>query len=459
MPRQILQLKQSQQLTLTPQLQQAITLLNMNQLDLALEVRQMLSQNFMLSSESEFDSETTTEHNDSEEYELDYDDSELWADCNHDWPTSSNNNSEYTAPETYTANSVELHTFIAEQILLMPLDETTMSAALALAYLLDERGYLTLDEASAKSDYNIDKNTYQAAVTALQQCQPSGIGARDLEEALNLQIAALPADTNYLSTLKRIMRRHFAFLSKDSERVQKQLDLCDEEFQGALALLRSLHPYPADNYEAPIREYIEPEVIVHERGGISYIARFDTHLPALSINSAYAAVQPNNEQEKTLLRAQLSEAKWFIGALEKREDTIRRVASIIVATQQDFFQQGDIAMRPLTRAQVAEMLDVHESTVARAVNGKYLQCKRGVYELREFFSHAVSSSEDGEEASVKAIKAIISGLIESENKKKPLSDQKICDMLAEEGHQLARRTVAKYRESLGIPAAPGRRER
>lgn len=455
---QTLKLKQTQQLALTPQLQQAINLLNMNQLELTHEIQHMLSQNFMLSCEDEWRSETAGEQNEGEAETLDYEESELWADCDHDWPNNSSN-TEYSAPETYTAANVTLTAYLSEQILLMPLDEATLSAALTLTHLLDERGYLSIDAAHAKRDYHLNQATFDAAVSALQQCLPTGIGARDLEEALNLQIDCLPDDTPYLATLKRIMSRHFPFLGKDSARVQKQLGLSDDAFQGALALLRTLTPHPADNYESPQRDYIEPEIIVRERGGISYIANFDTHLPTLTINKRYASVEPSNEQEKTLLRAQINEAKWFMGAIEKREDTIRRVATIIVATQQDFFQQGDIAMRPLTRAQVAEMLDLHESTIARAVNGKYLQCRRGIYELREFFSHAVGHTEDGEEASVKAIKAIIAGLIEQEDKKKPLSDQKICYTLSAQGYQVARRTVAKYREALGIPPASGRRIR
>ena len=220
--------------------------------------------------------------------------------------------------------------------------------------------------------------------------------------------------------------------------------------------MRSLDPRPGQSYNETATEYIEPDIIVREKNGISYIEANDSIRPELTINQDYAKIAESVKgADKTLLQAQLQEARWFLTAIDKRADTIRRVAHIIVALQQDFFQEGEAAMRPLSRKKVAEMLDIHESTVSRAVNGKYLLCKRGIYELRYFFSAQLENS-DGDDQSIVAIKALIAEIVGGESPDKPLSDQKITDILNERGHKIARRTVTKYRESQkhpgGVPA-------
>ena len=285
------------------------------------------------------------------------------------------------------------------------------------------------------------------------------IAARDLEECLNLQIAALPADTPWREELQKIMQRYFGFISKNPAMIRQRLGMNEATYNHAIALLRSLDPRPGQSYTEQAPQYIEPEIIVREKNGISYIETGENIRPELTINQDYAKIAESAKgADKTLLQAQLQEARWFLTAIDKRADTIRRVAHIIVALQQDFFQEGEAAMRPLSRQKVAEMLDIHESTVSRAVNGKYLICKRGIFELRYFFSAQLENSE-GDDQSIIAIKALIAEIINGEKPEKPLSDQKITDLLNEQGHKIARRTVTKYRESMDIPTTTLRRKR
>ncbi|UJF24597.1 RNA polymerase factor sigma-54 [Suttonella sp. R2A3] len=453
---QNLSLKLKQQLALTPQLQQAIGILNMNHVELKQNITTMLEQNFMLEVEDEFD-EIVNEPDvgDDEEPPLDSALDEQWQDD--DW-------SQYTTPaEAFdsgqiTPYSPSLEEHLSEQLSIMMLDERVQLAAIILIYVLDEDGYCRADLTMMAKSHQIKEVIFKEALSAIQQCTPSGIGARNLEECMHLQIDALAKNTPHLETLKLIMRRYFAYIGQDPSMVKKRLSLSDQAFDGALALLRSLNPSPAETYAPPPTTYVEPEIFVQEKGGISYIAEHKQYYRTPNINQTYASLVSESAQEKTLIQSQLNEAKWFLNAIEKRQDTIRRVAGVIVGMQQDFFQQGDIAMRPLTRAQVADMLELHESTVSRAVNGKFLHCKRGIFELRHFFS-ATLSTDQGADSSATAVKARIREIIEGENESKPLSDQSIADQLAQEGQPLARRTVAKYREAMHILSAAKRRKR
>ena len=341
----------------------------------------------------------------------------------------------------------------------MPLDDTRRRAALAVAFELDDDGYFRSETEAVAAQQQLRVADIEEGIRIVQQCQPGGVGARDLEECLNLQLAALPPHTPYLDALQLIMKRYYGFIARSPQMIRQRLDMDIATYNHAMAPLRSLDPRPGQKYNAGRVQHVEPEIIVREKNGISYIETTDNVHPDLTINQAYAALaEAAKGADKTLLQAQLQEARWFLTAIDKRADTIRRVAGVIVALQQDFFQEGESAMRPLTRQKVAEILDIHESTVSRAVNDKYLQCKRGIYELRYFFS-AQFENTDGDDQSVVAIKALITEVIGEENPDKPYSDQKITDILAERGHKIARRTVTKYRESLGIPVTTLRRHR
>lgn len=471
---QSLDLSLKQSLTLTPQLQQAIKLLNMNSLDLQTEISAMLSQNIMLERKNDYQQERDSQgesENEDGDYEpetgllnhlsgeLEYD--STWEEhYDYDWKDHQPYQEEDPNLELYLSGRPDLGAWLEEQIRQMPhLSEAQRQAALTIAFELDDDGYFRADIAQLAHTHQQTPEQLQRGLRIVQQCQPTGIGARDLEECLNLQIAALPKNTPWLAELQQIMRRYFGFISKNPAMIRQRLEMSVETYDHAIALLRSLDPRPGQSYSEAAPQYIEPEIIVREKNGISYIETNDNIRPELTLNQDYLKIaEAAKGADKTLLQAQLQEARWFLTAIDKRADTIRRVAHLIVALQQDFFQEGEAAMRPLSRQKVAEMLDIHESTVSRAVNGKYLMCKRGIYELRYFFSAQLENS-DGDDQSIVAIKALIADIIAKENPAKPLSDQKITDMLNEQGHKIARRTVTKYRESQDIPTTVLRRKR
>ena len=471
---QSLDLSLKQSLTLTPQLQQAIKLLNMNSLDLQTEISAMLSQNIMLERKNDYQQERGSQdesENEDGDYEpetgllnhlsgeLEYD--STWEEhYDYDWKDHQPYQEEDPNLELYLSGRPDLGAWLEEQIRQMPhLSEAQRQAALIIAFELDDDGYFRADIAQLAHAHQQTPEQLQRGLRIVQQCQPTGIGARDLEECLNLQIAALPKNTPWLAELQQIMRRYFGFISKNPAMIRQRLEMSVETYDHAIALLRSLDPRPGQSYSEAAPQYIEPEIIVREKNGISYIETNDNIRPELTLNQDYLKIaEAAKGADKTLLQAQLQEARWFLTAIDKRADTIRRVAHLIVALQQDFFQEGEAAMRPLSRQKVAEMLDIHESTVSRAVNGKYLMCKRGIYELRYFFSAQLENSE-GDDQSIIAIKALIAEIINGEKPEKPLSDQKITDMLNEQGHKIARRTVTKYRESMDIPTTVLRRKR
>ena len=469
---QSLDLALKQTLTLTPQLQQAIKLLNMGNLDLNVEISNMLAQNIMLERKGDILYENPGSESDSGDSgedadgllqhlsgELEYD--STWDEhYDHDWKDHQPYHEEESNLELYLSGRPDLGAWLEEQINQMPhLSEAQRRAALIVAFELDDDGYYRADNHKLAEQYQLSAADIADGLRIVQQCQPTGIAARDLEECLNLQIAALPADTPWREELQQIMRRYFGFISKNPAMIRQRLGMNEATYNHAIALLRSLDPRPGQSYTEQAPQYIEPEIIVREKNGISYIETGENIRPELTINQDYAKIAESAKgADKTLLQAQLQEARWFLTAIDKRADTIRRVAHIIVALQQDFFQEGEAAMRPLSRQKVAEMLDIHESTVSRAVNGKYLICKRGIFELRYFFSAQLENSE-GDDQSIIAIKALIADIIAKENPAKPLSDQKITDMLNEQGHKIARRTVTKYRESMDIPTTTLRRKR
>ena len=470
---QSLDLGLKQTLTLTPQLQQAIKLLNMNSLDLQVEISTMLMQNIMLERKNDYQQERSSSSDEAESgehdpengllqtlsAELEYD--STWDEhYDHDWKDHQPYHEEDSNLELYLSGRPDLGAWLEEQIEQMPhLSDAQRQNALIVAFELDDDGYYRADNHTLAAQYQRSVAEIADGLRIVQQCQPTGIAARDLEECLNLQIAALPAGTPWLNELQQIMRRYFGFISKNPAMIRQRLGMSETTYNHAIALLRSLDPRPGQSYNEQAPQYIEPEIIVREKNGISYIETGEHIRPDLTINAEYAKIaEAAKGADKTLLQAQLQEARWFLTAIDKRADTIRRVAHIIVALQQDFFQEGEAAMRPLSRQKVAEMLDIHESTVSRAVNGKYLICKRGIFELRYFFSAQLENSE-GDDQSIIAIKALIADIIAKENPAKPLSDQKITDLLNEQGHKIARRTVTKYRESMDIPTTVLRRKR
>ena len=480
------ELTQKQTLTLTPQLQQAIKILNMTSQELDLEIQNILSHNVMLKLDDGLNYEQLAPSEDDYEYEekdvldfgdlgeeLPYDSSweEQYSD---DWKDGYGYNDDANLEELY-AQQENLENYLIEQInhlkkitvnsqakAYLAIDDGIKNTAIALIYHIDRDGYLRENKQALAKEYGVSLDTINRAVLAIQDCQPVGVGAANLEECLNIQIRNLPNKTPYLTELKQIMDGYFQYIVKKPEVICQHLKISKEILSETLKLLRSLNPRPAKNF-APINpaSFVHPDIIVKEKQGMSFIEVSDNLSPKLEIDESYIPlIKKAKEHDKILLQSHLDEAKWLIKAIDKRADTVKRVAAVIVAWQQDFFREGERAMQPLTRQQVAKQLDIHESTVSRAVNGKYLVCKRGIYELRYFFSTSLETTGDNDELqSATSAKALIAELVKNENPQKPLSDQSLAKLLSKEGYQIARRTVAKYREELGIAASSLRRKK
>jgi RNA polymerase sigma-54 factor len=294
----------------------------------------------------------------------------------------------------------------------------------------------------------------------IQQFDPVGVGARDLRECLLLQLAQLDAATPWLDDAKTLVDSHLDLLAqKDFVALVRQSKLSESELSQVVALIRTLQPRPGAAISASQSDFVIPDVVVRKHQGRWQAELNPATLPKVRINSVYAGWinKAAQSSDREFMRNNLQEARWFIKSLQTRHDTLLRVASQIVEVQQDFFELGPEAMKPLILADIAQQVDLHESTISRVTNRKYLVSPRGLFELKYFFSSHVGTHSGGEISST-AIRALIQKLTADENPRKPLSDNKIATMLKEQNINVARRTVAKYRESLSIPPSNERKQ-
>ena len=461
-----LQLKLSQHLALTPQLQQSIRLLQLSTLELEHELEQMLRDNPLLEREEEVYSplpqdatpQTTTAASErdatSEEHSPSRDEDSWLGDIE---PTSYGNSSgsfdddDDGDRQDVQAATTSLREHLSWQLGLMSLSERDRSLAQCLIEALDDDGYLTvtLEELaeSLSADPPIEPEELQIALCHLQHLDPIGVGARSAQECLALQLAVLPADATQKLAL-RIVREHLDLLAgRDFVRLKKLTGADDDELRTAQHLIRSLNPRPGAQYAPLDTRYVTPDVVVRKVRGQWQVSVNQDAYPKLRINSLYASIL--SQQRGSGLAGQLQEARWLIKNVQQRFDTILRVAQAIVERQRQFFDHGEVAMRPLVLREIADTLGLHESTVSRVTTQKYMATPRGIFELKYFFGSHVAT-ESGGACSATAIRALIKQLVGSENPKKPLSDSQLADVLGEQGIVVARRTVAKYRESLSI---------
>ncbi len=323
---------------------------------------------------------------------------------------------------------------------------------------LDEDGYLLqdLDELAEMlpPELNIHRIDLQNALGYLQHLDPPGVGARNLQECLVLQLQVLPVTVAYRDQAIKVVKEYLKLLASHDFGQIKKLLVCDDQSLRAIQkLITNLNPKPGAEFSSQSECYVVPDIIVTKNNG-TWVANLNRDaLPHLSINHLYANIlkqaQYNSARELT---SQLNEAKWLIKNIQQRSSTILSVTSAIVARQQQFFEHGEIAMRPLVLREIAETLSLHESTVSRVTTQKFMHTPRGIFELKYFFGSHVSTDSGGA-CSATAIRALIKQLIQEEDPKKPLSDNKIANILEQQGIVVARRTIAKYRESLQIPAA------
>ena len=475
-----LQLKLGQSLTMTPQLQQAIRLLQLSSVELQLEIQQALESNMML--ELEEGDETEDENqaapvdakSSSIEVSTDRDveniPDELPVDSQWDdiydgglsYSTVSGDG-ESTFYENQDIEEKSLHNHLLWQLNLTQTSDKDRAIAVAIIDALDDDGYLTcgLDEIAESVGGEIDSETdeIEAVLHLIQSLDPSGVGARDLGECLLLQLEQLDEDTIYLDKAKELVGKHLQIMgARDFNQLMRKLKVNQDDLQQIIALIQSLSPRPGSSIQNKKTEYIVPDVYVRKEKGVWKVELNTDVIPQLRINSTYARMirRADNSADNTSLKSHLQEARWFIKSLQSRSETLLRVASTIVEKQRAFLEHGDEAMKPMVLHDIAELLGLHESTISRVTTRKYMHTPRGIYELKYFFSSQVSTDEGGS-ASSTAIRALIKKLINEEPHKKPLSDSKIADILSSQGIRVARRTVAKYREAMAIPPSNERK--
>ncbi|WP_028388601.1 RNA polymerase factor sigma-54 [Legionella fairfieldensis] len=449
-----LQLSISQQLTLTPQLQQAIRLLQLSTLDLQQEIQQAIESNPMLE---------VIPHEDKEEHRLeDKKNHDEFADFQ--WSQLYSQSSKRASFDDFDFNYENLHcstTNLQEhlrwQLGLTPMSDVDRVIATSLIDAIDDDGFLTLPltelHACLHSEaYPIEMEEIEAVRHRLQHFDPVGCASTNLAETLLVQLEQLPKTSTEVNLAKQIIRNDIELLGEHNYRqLMKNYQINEANLDKALHIIQRLNPKPGSLIQQEVTEYIIPDLIVKKIEGVWQVHLNQNTLPRLSINNHYAALiqRADNSADNQFLKNNLQEARWFLKSIQSRQETLLKVARCIVDYQQDFFEQGDEAMKPLILNDVALALDMHESTISRVTTQKFMHTPRGVFELKYFFSSHVTTANGGECSST-AIRAVIKKLIAAENRKKPLSDSKIAQLIGEQGVQVARRTVAKYREAMGI---------
>lgn len=492
-----LQINIGQQLKLTPQLQQSIKILQYSALEVQQTIEATLEVNYLLeieedqlndSDESLETLESLVEKQAKKEEELSPDErpidinntaetlsNDLEIDCNwdevysdHSPITTPQSSEDYVPAENYTASEKTLHDHLFWQSDIYPWDQGLEVLASYIIDDINDEGYLTSDLNTLLTSINqkeLSKTPYSIEVLSdvlkvIQQFEPTGVGAQTVQESLFLQLSALP-NNPFVVTAKQLISEHFDWLSfHDHKRIKKFYSLNDEELITLLKLIQSLNPRPGRDFSTTQSEIIIPDLRI-KRAKQGWLIELNANaFPRLAINSAYvdlAKTVKDREQSKKI-KEQLIEAKGLIKSIHSRGETLLRVGRFIVEKQSQFFEEGEQAMQPLVLREVAEDLELHESTISRATTQKYMQTPRGTYELKYFFSTGVSQYGSADQSAT-AIKSHLKALIDKEDAKKPLSDNKLMVLLEEKEITVARRTIAKYREALNIPSSSERKKR
>jgi len=513
-----LTLRLGQQLRMTPQLQQAIRLLQLSTFDLQQEIQEALDSNLMLEElnpEEETGEETTSDAPDETENAADAstdtddkngdidssrdepilpldpeidgeaipDTSEqitsdniadelpvdsVWEDIYEEsiWPTSysgsGDNDNNYI--DTRNSEGISIQSHLMEQINLLHLTDSDKYIAMSIIDGLDGEGVLTiplediLEGAPEELELEIDE--VLAVLHLIQHLDPVGIAARNLKECLLIQLRTMPDDTGWRDEAILVVDQHIKSLAnRDYAHVSRKTRLKESELKEVITLIQSLNPRPGNNIATSNTEYVDPDVIVTKQNGRWVVELNPKSAPRIRVNTEYSSLikRSDNSTDNTYLKNQLQEARWFIKSLQQRNDTLLRVSTKIVEYQRGFLEYGEQAMKPLVLHDIAKAVDLHESTISRVTTQKYMHTPAGVFELKYFFSSHVSTHAGGEVSST-AIRALIKKLVAKENPRKPLSDSKIATMLADQDIDVARRTIAKYRESLMIPPSNERKQ-
>lgn len=497
--KQALQFRLGQNLTMTPQLQQAIRLLQLSTLELNTEIQDVLDSNMMLEvgEESESDNSSSSSNENSETSPSENTESstdkpldtatdtvtsetmpdDLPVDTSWDdiydsvLPTSTSSaSSSYSAddqPEVYTASSESLHEHLRWQIKMTPFSEVDAAIAEVIVDEINDDGFLqaSVEEITAslsdndEDDIEVETDEVEAVLRQVQNFDPAGVGARNLRESLSIQLHRQPNDIDLREYAILLVDNYFDMLAnREYPQLMRKMKISEDDLKDVIQLIQSMNPRPGGQVTANQAEYIVPDVTVKKVNNTWKVELNSDAAPKLRINSTYANMikDVKNSDDNSSMKNHLQEARWFIKSLLSRNETLLKVAHCIVERQKEFLEHGEESMKALVLHDIAEAVDMHESTISRVTTKKYMHTPRGIFELKYFFSSHVSTASGGE-CSATAIRALIKKLIAAEMPKKPLSDNKIATILEEQGINVARRTVAKYRESLAIPPSNERK--
>jgi RNA polymerase sigma-54 factor len=488
--KQTLQLKLTQHLTLTPQLQQSIRLLQLSTIELNAEVERMLQENPLLEKAEGGDDEpaptelaaapltrvtelpaaheVAVEHHEMGERADDTDatpgsdgdgsDLRDYVGSQSDWGTGSggddNDDDDHFSTQQAAAHTLRDHLFSQLAVVNLPVRDRQIITALIDA--VDDDGYLaaTTDELIElfPEEFAIEPEEISIGLRFLQSFDPPGVGARDASECLALQLRALREDTPFRADALKVVTEHLPLLAaRDFTKLKRLLRTDDAGVRGMRALVMSLNPRPGAKFANSEANFVIPDVVVKKMRGRWQASLNEAAMPKLRLNRIYADILTRNrDASNQQLAAQLQEAKWLIRNVQQRFDTILRVSQAIVDRQRRFFEHGEVAMRPMVLREIADMLNLHESTISRVTTQKYMLTSRGTFELKYFFGSHVATDTGGA-CSATAIRALIRQLISAENPQSPLTDNAIVELLGGQGIVVARRTIAKYREALMIP--------
>lgn len=502
---------------MTPQLQQAIRLLQLSTLDLQNEIQEAIDSNPLLEISEEGDQDSTTEENEANKLEennqesndpvnnietsyetktsegeqindIDSGDPSKWetdipeelaVDTAWDdiYPTGSSlpgvaEFGDLPDFEATMSSAESISDHLLWQLNLTPMSEVDQIIAMAIIDATGGDGYLTTEIESLLEAVNgelnhsdqieqaVELDEIEAVLHRLQHFDPVGVCARDLSECLAIQLNQFPEDTKWLAKAKELVDNHLGLLgSRDFTQLKRRTKLKDQELQEVINLIQSLNPKPGEVISLQDAEYIVPDVTVKKEKGRWLVELNPDTLPKVQINSTYAAMvkRADNSSDNTYIRNHLQDARWFLKSLLSRNETLLKVASEIVDVQRGFLEYGEEAMKPLVLHDVAKAVEMHESTISRVTTQKYMHTPRGIFELKYFFSSQVDT-ESGLGCSSTAIRAIIKKLVAAEKTTKPLSDSKIALLLGDQGIKVARRTITKYRESMSIPPSNERKQ-
>lgn len=448
-----LQFKLNNQLAMTPQLQQAIRLLQLSSLELDAEIKTLLESNFLLE-QLEPGDDNTLQNEDFFTEELNF-----LEDYTNQLGMTQGSTQESDLPQKNPETTLQQYCLWQMEMAHLTIKERAIGIALIDA--LTDEGYLTcsLEDIQQALNQSVSLTEIETVLHQIQQFDPLGVGARNLAECLLIQLNAKSNDTPFIQEAKWLASKHLEILgSHDFTLLQKKLKMDIETIKGALSLLKSLNPKPGNRVSSKKSEYIIPDVIAYKKDKQVIIKLNKDFIPKIRLNTNYINLLKNSENDanqdsyKTLLK----EAKWFLKGLRNRYETLLKTAQCILEEQIEFLDEGESKMKPLTLQNVAQKIHLHESTVSRVTTHKYVLTPRGVFELKYFFSNS-AAFQAGASISATAIRSQIKELIDKESSQAPLSDHKIMGLLAKQGVTIARRTVTKYRESMGIPASSGRR--